>query len=177
MKFLLPLSIIFFAVILRLIPHPANFAPIGALALFGGAYLNKKYALIVPILAMFISDLFLGFHSTIPFVYVSFLASGMIGIWIGKRRTFNRFVFGTLLSSVLFFAITNFGVWLTTPMYAKTIQGIINCYTFAIPFFRNTILSDFFYLGLFSSSYELVARFLNSRMALKAHENLYKKRR
>lgn len=171
MKFVLPLSIIVFAVSLRLIPHPANFAPIGALALFGGAYLNRKYALIVPILAMALSDLFLGFHSTIPFVYISFLISGMIGIWIGKRRNFNRLVFGTLLSSIAFFSITNFGVWLTTSMYPKTIEGIINCYVMAIPFFRNTILSDFFYLGLFVFSYEFALRFLNSKMALLSHES------
>lgn len=177
MKLLLPLSIIFFAVILRLLPHPPNFAPIAAMAIFGGAYLSKKYALVIPLLAMFFSDLILGFHSTIGFVYGSFLISGLIGIWIGKKRTFNRFMFGTFLSSVLFFVVTNFGVWLTTPIYERTIQGIINCYFMAIPFFKSTFISDFFYVSLFISSYELAVRFLSSKMALLSRENLHQKRR
>jgi hypothetical protein len=171
MKILLPLSIVVFAIILRLIPHPANFAPIGALAIFGGAYLNKKYALIIPLLAMFFSDLFLGFHSTIAFVYGSFLIAGLIGIWIGKRRSLNRFFFGTLFSSVLFFIITNFGVFLTTSLYPKTLDGLILCFTMAIPFFRNTVLSDFFYVGMFASSYKLASSFIASKLALLSHES------
>jgi hypothetical protein len=177
MKILLPLSIIIFAVILRLLPHPPNFAPIAAMAIFGGAYLNKKYALAIPLLAMFFSDFILGFHSTIPFVYGSFLISGLMGMWIGKKRSLSRFFFGTFLSSVLFFIVTNFGVFLTTSLYPKTLDGLILCFTMAIPFFRNTILSDLFYVSLFVASYEFILTKLASKLALLGHENLHQKRR
>lgn len=179
MKFIAVFGIIVFAVILRLLPHPPNFAPIGAIALFGGVYLSKKYAMAITILAMIISDLIIGIHSTIGFVYASFLISVFIGIWIGKKKSFPRFFLGTLVSSILFFAVTNFGVWVATPLYPKTFDGLILCFTMAIPFFRNTILSDFFYLSLFVSSYELAIRFIGSKMALLFHENenLHQKRR
>lgn len=150
-----PFLIIFFAVILRLIPHPPNFAPIAAMALFGGAYLDKKYALIVPLLALFISDIFLGFHSTMPFVYGSFLVIGLIGMWLKRHRTITNVVLGTLLSSILFFLITNLGVWLVGNIYQKTLEGLMQAYFYAIPFFRNTLAGDFFYTGLFFGSYEL----------------------
>lgn len=151
-------SIILFAVLLRLLPHPANFAPIAGMALFGGVYLNKKYALIVPLIAMLVSDFFIGFHSTILFVYGSFLLTGLIGLWIKEHKSVKTVIFGTLISSVLFFIITNFGVWLAGSLYPKTFSGLVQCYFFAIPFFRNTILGDLFYTGVFFGSYELVLR-------------------
>lgn len=155
-KIITPLSIILFAVLLRLIPHPANFAPIAGMALFGSVYLNKKYALIVPLIAMFISDLFIGFHSTILFVYGSFLLSGLIGIWIRQHKTVQNVILGVLTSSVLFFVITNFGVWLVGSLYSKTFLGLVQCYVYAIPFFRNTLMGDLFYTGVFFGSFELI---------------------
>lgn len=162
-----PFLIIFFAVILRLIPHPPNFAPIAAMALFGGAYLDKKYALIVPLLAMFISDIFLGFHSTMPFVYGSFLLTGLIGIWLRQHLTIANVFLGTLVSSILFFVITNFGVWLVGSIYEKTFEGLIQAYLYAIPFFRNTIVGDFFYTGLFFGSYELFLNLIKRQVSAK----------
>ncbi|MCL5969874.1 MAG: hypothetical protein M1450_00010 [Patescibacteria group bacterium] len=160
---LAPLSIIFFAVILRLLPHPANFAPIGALALFGGVYLNKKYALILPLLVMLISDFFLGFHNTMIFVYGSFILMGLIGIWIRKNKNIKNIVFASIFSSILFFIVTNFGVWVMG-WYPKTFQGLISAYVLAIPFFRNTIMGDLFYTGVFFGAYELVLASLNSKV-------------
>lgn len=162
-----PLSIILFAVILRLIPHPPNFAPIAAMALFGGAYLNKRYALIVPIIAMLISDYFLGFHNTMLFVYSSFLLTGFIGLWLRKHRKIKNVFLATLCSSLLFFIITNFGVWLVGNMYPKTFAGFIECYIAAIPFFRNTLLGDLFYTAIFFGSYELILRYLRSKVVAK----------
>ena len=153
-----PLLIILVAVVLRLLPHPPNFAPIAGLALFGGAYLNKKYALILPLIALFASDLFIGFHSTMPFVYGSFLLSGLIGLGLQSKKSVPTVFGASLLSSVLFFVITNFGVWAVSGMYAPTIEGLVKCYTLALPFFRNTLLGDFFYTGLFFTSYELARR-------------------
>ncbi|OGH17997.1 MAG: hypothetical protein A3F31_02620 [Candidatus Levybacteria bacterium RIFCSPHIGHO2_12_FULL_38_12] len=155
-KIITPISIILFAVLLRLLPHPPNFAPIAGMALFGGVYLNKKYALIVPLLAMFVSDLFIGFHSTILFVYGSFLLTGLIGLWIRQHKSIQNVILGTLASSVLFFIITNFGVWLVGSLYPKTLQGLVQCYVYALPFFRNTILGDLFYTGVFFGSYEFI---------------------
>lgn len=158
-KFLNPLLIIIFAVVLRLVPHPANFAPIAAMALFGGVYLNKKYALIVPFVAMLISDYFIGFHNTMPFVYGSFLLTGVIGLWLRNNKKFPVIVGATLFSSLLFFLITNFGVWLSGGLYPKTFAGLVNAYFYAIPFFRNTLIGDLFYTGLFFGGYEVILRF------------------
>lgn len=160
-----PLLIIGFAVILRLVPHPANVAPIAAMALFGGAYLDKRYALAVPLIAMFISDFFIGFHNTLPFVYGSFLLTGLIGLWLKTHKTIANTVGATLISSSLFFIITNLGVWLVGEVYPKTSQGLIHAYFYAIPFFRNTIIGDVFYVILFFGSYELVTRTLGSQNA------------
>lgn len=157
---LFSVAIILLAALLRLVPHLPNFTPIGAMALFGGMYLEKKYAFILPLLALFVSDLLLGFHTTIPFVYGSFILSGFIGMWIKKNRTGKRTVFGILLSSVLFFFITNFGVWLTSGMYEKSSRGLIEAFVMALPFFRNTIFGDLLYTTAFIMLYELYQTFL-----------------
>lgn len=155
----LPLSIILFAVALRLVPHLPNFTPIAAMALFGGTYLSKKYALAVPLVALFISDIFLGFHDTMVFVYGSFLLIGVIGIWLSRHKNLRNVLLTTVFSSILFFVITNFGVWLGGGLYPKTLAGFLDCYILAIPFFRNTILGDMFYVSLFFGSFELAIKF------------------
>lgn len=144
------------AILARLLPHPPNFSPIAAMALFGGVYFNKKYALIIPLIVLFISDIFLGFHSTIPFVYGSFLITGFIGLWLKNHRDFKSILTGTLLSSVLFFLITNFGVWLAGSLYQKNITGLIQSYIMAIPFFRYSLIGDLFYTGIFFGSYQAI---------------------
>ncbi len=171
-KIVNPLLIIFIAVTLRLLPHPPNVAPIAAMALFGGVYLNKRYALIVPLMAMIFSDIFLGFHATIPFVYGSFLLTGLLGIWLKKYKTIKNIFFACVVSSLLFFLITNFGVWLVYGFYPKTLAGLMECYIAAIPFFRNTILGDLGFTAVFFGSYELLLR-ISSQMYVK---NLHKNR-
>lgn len=150
------LLIILFAVVLRLLPHPANIAPITAIALFGGVYLNKKYAFILPIVIMVISDIFLGFHNTILFVYGSFFITGILGLWIRNNKNTLKVISTTFASSILFFIITNFGVWLVSGMYELTFNGLVNAYVLAIPYFRNTVLGDLLYTGLLFSAYELI---------------------
>lgn len=154
-----PLVIILFAVILRLVPHIPNFAPISAMALFGGAYLNKKYALIAPLMAMFVSDIFLGFHGTMTFVYGSFILTGLIGLWLRKHKGLKNVILATISSSLIFFIITNFGVWFEGKLYPANLSGLIESYILAIPFFRNTVLGDLFYTALFFGSYELALKF------------------
>lgn len=158
-----PLVIIIFAVALRLIPHPPNVAPIAAMALFGGVYFNKKYALIVPLVALFISDLFIGFYASMPYVYGSFLITGLIGIWLRSHKSIPNVLLATVTSSVLFFLITNFGFFLTNDLYPKTFSGQMEAYIMALPFFRNTILGDLGFVILFFGTYEVVRNLFVSK--------------
>ncbi|MCK7537621.1 MAG: hypothetical protein MZV63_45045 [Marinilabiliales bacterium] len=132
----------------RLIPHPPNFTAVGAMALFGGAYFSeKKFAFIVPLAAMLISDLIIGFHNGMLSVYLSFVLIVGIGIILSQKIKLKNVVAASLLSSVLFFILTNFQMWVQSPLYAKDISGLITCYVAAIPFFHHTVLGDLFFVG------------------------------
>lgn len=151
-------------IILRLVPHMPNFAPIAALALFGGVYLNKKQALIIPLVAMLISDIFIGFYSSriMLSVYGSFLIIGLLGIYLKKHKSVVNIAVASLTASILFFVITNFSMWaIPHSMYAHTWQGLLTCYTMALPFFRNTLMGDLFYVGSMFGLYELVIYIVN----------------
>lgn len=133
----------------RLIPHPPNFAPIAAIALFGGAqFTDKRAAFLVPLAAMFLSDLVFGLHALIPVVYGAFAFIVCIGFWLRQQRSVWRIAGGAVASAVLFFVVTNFGVWAFAEWYPKTPAGLTACYAAAIPFFRNTLLSDLLYSAL-----------------------------
>jgi len=166
---LMPLLIIACAAFLRLIPHPPNFAPIAAIALFGGVYLPKKYALILPLGALILSDYFLGFYgSTMLYVYASFALIGLLGLWVRSRKKVPVVFAASLSSSVLFFLITNFGVWASpTSWYAPNLSGLINSYTMALPFFRNTLVGDLVYTGVFFGAYELARSFARNLLPQK----------
>ena len=127
----------------RLIPHPPNFAPIGAMALFGGAcFTRKRWAVVVPLAAMFFSDLVLGLHRLIPVVYGTFALIVCLGYWLRTRRKLGPIAVATLGSSVLFFVLTNFGVWAFGSLYPRTFEGLRACYVAALPFFGGTLLGD-----------------------------------
>lgn len=146
------IAFLLIAVLLRLIPHLPNFTPVTAIALFGGLYFtNKSMAYLVPLFIMVLSDLFLGFHTISLVVYAAFLCVSFIGTQTKKPS-----VFTILLSSICFFIITNFGVWLIG--YPKTWSGLIECYTLAIPFFRNSLLGDFFYSGVMILGFNYVQK-------------------
>ncbi len=153
------------AVILRLLPHAPNFAPIAAMALFGGTYLNKKFALLVPLVAMIISDFFIGFYDLkLEFaVWGSFLLIGIIGLWLKKHKNIPNIIGATLFGSALFFIITNFAVWAFSPWYSHNFTGLLQCYVKALPFFRNTLLGDLFYVGVMFGIYELVCLAVRKR--------------
>lgn len=144
------------AVFLRLIPHIPNVSPIGALALFSGMMMSSWGRVMLPIIAMVISDLFLGFHATIPFVYGSFLLIVAIGYFLRKKVSILSVGLGSFVGSILFFVITNFGVWATSSMYAKNVAGLLNCYNMGLPFFRNTVLGDMFYIAIFFFGYRIL---------------------
>lgn len=150
--------LILFAAFSRLIPHPANFTPIAAIALFSGVYLNKKYFLVIPVAAMLLSDIFLGFHSTMIWVYGSFAVIALIGLWLKSHKSVG-YIFGTtLVSSIIFFIVTNFGVW-ASGYYGYSFGGLVECYTMAIPFFKNTAAGDLFYVAAMFGIYEFVTRY------------------
>lgn len=133
----------------RLIPHPPNFTAIGAMALFGGAYFSeKKFAFIIPIIAMFISDLIIGFHNGMASVYFSFILIVGIGIVLSRNIKIKNVIIASLLSSSLFFIITNFQMWILSPLYSKDVSGLVACYIAAIPFFQYNVLGDLFFVGI-----------------------------
>jgi hypothetical protein len=140
------------AVLTRLVPHLPNFTPVTAIALFGGLYIsNKILAYALPLIIMFISDIFLGFSSITLFVYAGFMLVTLIGTLRKKPNILTIF-----MGSLSFFIVTNFGVWLLG--YPKTWTGLVECYTLALPFFRNSLLGDFFYSGIMIIGFNFIQK-------------------
>ena len=135
-------SLIFFAILSRFLPHPPNFTPIAAIALLSSkGFTNRWVVFLIPIVSLFISDLFIGLHATIPFVYFSFILIALLGMYVKKIN-----IGSVLLSSTIFFLVSNFGVWLL--YYPISVEGVVQCYTLALPFFLNTVLGDLVYGAL-----------------------------
>jgi len=153
------LSAIVAAAALRLVPHPPNFAPIGAMALFSGAYLGRRVlAFTAPLGALLPSDIVLGFYPGMLVQYASVALVVMLG-WIALSRvTPLRVGAAAVASSILFFALTNLGVWLLSGMYPQTLAGLAACYVAAIPFFQNTLAGDLFFSGLLFGGFALLER-------------------
>jgi hypothetical protein len=157
-RWVLLAGMVLVAALCRVIPHPPNFTPLAALALFGGAtFSDKRAALAIPLAALLLSDLAIGYHPD-PIVYLSFALIVCLGFLLQNRRSVARVAAGTLAGAITFFVLTNFGVWLTTPMYAKTLAGLATCYVAAIPFFGNTLSSDILYSALLFGCLALVER-------------------
>ncbi len=146
--------IIFCGALFRFLPHPPNFAPIAAMALFAGAYMDKKYAFFIPFIAMFVSDIFLGFHNTMPFVYVSFFLVGVLGMMLKKHSKPQMVIAAAFVSSLLFFVITNIGVWLSSGLYEQNTKGLAEAFVLAIPFFKNTLMGDLLFTSAFFALFE-----------------------
>lgn len=145
---IIPFTLIVFAVILRLVPHPPNFTPITAIALFGGYSLSNRWsAFLLPLTIMFISDLFIGFHSTIWAVYLSFALITLLGFLLRNKFSYLRLAYFASGSSLLFFLITNFAVWMTSGMYPHTLGGLLQCYFLGLPFYKTSPI-EFFALSL-----------------------------
>lgn len=181
-----PLLIILLAATMRLVPHIPNFAPITAMALFGGVYLNKRYALIVPFLAMLISDYLLlyinpfspnhfnftyiyplqalWYGNTLLAVYGGFFISGLIGLWLKTHKSIKNVILASFVASLQFFLITNAAVWMSG-MYDRSLLGLWESYVAGIPFFRWTAIGDLFYTGVFFGGYELVVRLVKQKIA------------
>jgi uncharacterized membrane protein len=140
-------------IVTRILPHPANVTAVGAVALFTGATFGRRKAMLITLITMFISDMVIGYHSLMWATYGSMILAVLVGHWIGATKKMNRIVGGTFCSSLIFYIITNFAVWAMTPLYTKTIDGLITCYVMALPFFRNSLLGDMTFAILFFSCY------------------------
>ncbi len=155
-RFAVVLGMVLTAAASRLIPHPPNLTPIAAIALFGGAYFaDKRLAFLVMLAAMLLSDLAIGLHRELPVVYACFATTVCIGLWLRGRRRAPLIAGAALGSSILFFVVTNFGVWALSSLYPKTMEGLIACYLAAIPFFKNTLVGDVFYTALLFGGFKL----------------------
>jgi hypothetical protein len=156
---LLIVAMILFAGVIRIIPHPWNLTPVGAMALFSGAAIrNRLMAFAVPLLALLAGDLFIGFHILMPVVYASFLLSIMIGWWLRERRTAPRIGGAVLVAAIQFFLITNFGVWMLLNFYSKTLAGLAACYIAGLPLFWNTLAGDALFSALLFGALFLAER-------------------
>lgn len=163
-------ALIFVAALTRLIPHPPNFSPIEAVALFGGAYFAKRHwALIVPLVAMFASDLLLGMinggiywsyfaSAGYLLVYACIALSTVLGFGLRGKVSGGRVLAYSLAGSMLFFLVTNFGVWLSGTMYPKDMGGLVAAYVAGIPFFQWTVLGTLFYSALLFGGFELLRK-------------------
>ncbi|HEY8181417.1 MAG TPA: DUF6580 family putative transport protein [Thermoanaerobaculia bacterium] len=162
-RFWLALTLVVVGVVLRVMPHPWNFAPIGAIALFGGARFDRRYfAIGIPLLTMFVGDAFIGFHSLMPVIYATYALIAVIGMFLRDRTTIPAIGGGVLLSSTVFYLTTNFAVWAMGTTYAKSAAGLVACYIAAIPYFGNTLASDAIYAAIFFGTFAVVERRLQT---------------
>lgn len=158
-RFWLALILVVAGVVLRVVPHPWNFAPIGAIALFGGARFDRRcFAIGIPLLTMLIGDAFVGFHSLMPVIYATYALIAVIGMFLRDCATIPAIGAGALLSSTIFYLTTNFAVWATGTTYAKSAAGLLACYIAAIPYFGNTLASDAVYSAIFFGAFALAGR-------------------
>jgi hypothetical protein len=154
------------AALARLLPHPPNVTPIAAMALFGGAYLaNRKFAFALPLIAMLLSDLVLGLTIygkvllfSQPVVYLCMIATVAVGGLIRSRKPGWTIAVASLVSSVMFFLVTNFAVWAFESLYPRNWSGLIACYTAAIPFFRNSIAGDLCFAVILFGGFALLEK-------------------
>ena len=155
-KIIISLALIAIGIGGRLLPHVWNFTPVVAIALFAGVYLGRPYALVLPIITMFASDIFIGFYEwkLMLAVYISFVLAGILGILIKKYKSFETVLAGSITVSVLFFLIANWAVWQFTSWYPSSFEGLIQSYIMALPFFRNTLAGNIFYTLAIFGAYE-----------------------
>lgn len=154
---ILGLVLIAAGVILRTLPHPDNFTPLTAIALFAGLLLRPKLALWVPLTAMAASDLFQETHGLFWLTWGSLYLVTLVGMRLRGRMSALPVLAGTLTGTLIFFVLTNLGVWIWQDMYPKTAAGLLECYVMALPFVRNAVAGDLVYATACYAIYRLVA--------------------
>jgi len=161
MKTGIAVVLVLLAAVLRILPHPWNFTPIGAMALFSGSVFRDKWQKVLfPLIALFAGDVAVGFHKLMFVVYLSFMLSVILGMWIGEDRKPFRIASAALLGAIQFFLFTNFAIWTTFDTYPRTLAGLTACYVAAVPFFWNTLAGDAAYAALLFGGYALAERYL-----------------
>ena len=156
MNILLISLLVLLGVVTRLVPHPPNFTPILSIALLSGFYFKNRFSIMIPISIMLFSDIFIGNHLTTPWVYSSILIIYFIGQVVLKNNSFKNVIISSIGSSLLFFLVTNFGVWIVG--YPHTFAGFSACFVAAIPFYKNTLASVLLYSTLIHGGYLLLLR-------------------
>ena len=143
------ISIVLILIFSRLIPHPPNFTPVIAVAVLSNYFFKNIYmSLSVLFISLFLSDLMIGLYKNMLFVYFSIFVVSIIFFIYLRFVNYKNLLFASFLGSLIFFFISNFGVWLLGNLYEKNLDGLLECYFLAIPFFKNTILSTIFYTFL-----------------------------
>jgi hypothetical protein len=159
LRAILAAVMIILAAVVRILPHPWNFTPIGAMAIFSGAmFRDRRIAFLFPLVALFAGDLFVGIHRLIPIVYASFLVSVFIGTWLANRRGVLRIGGAVFLGALQFFLVTNFAVWQLFGTYPNTPAGLAACYIAGLPLFGNTLAGDAVYSTLFFGIFALAEK-------------------
>jgi hypothetical protein len=159
-RFSVIVSIIMMLALYRVLPHPPNVSPLAAMALFGGVYFaDRKLAFIIPLFALVVSDLIIGLHDTLPFVYGAFAITVMAGIWLRDKLSLMSIAGTAIASSLLFFVVTNFGAWLFNQgLYPMTSAGLLQSYIAGIPFYANTLIGDLFFTALLFGGFQVLER-------------------
>jgi hypothetical protein len=148
-----PIILVLLAAACRLMPHEPNFTPIGAMAIFAGAEIKDvKIAVLVTLSAMLLSDLIIGSDVTSFAVYLALTLSVLVGRYLKSSSSLKLGFISATLSACLFFIITNLAVWFASGIYPRTLDGLYECFILALPFFRNTLLSDYLYLGALAAA-------------------------
>jgi len=159
LRFLIAAAMILLAAVLRILPHPRNFTPVGAMAIFSGSlFRNRLVAYLLPLAALLAGDAFVGLYKLMFIVYVSFALSVAIGRWLGQSPTVVRIGGAVFLGALQFFLVTNLAMWLLSDFYAKTLSGLSACFANAVPLFWNTLAGDLVYATILFGGYALAGR-------------------
>jgi hypothetical protein len=152
----------------RLLKHPYNFTPVTAMSIFAGCYLRKHWGIIFPLMGMLSSDYFIGFYDwkLMAAVYIGIGISFYVGWYLQNKIKWYRVILAALFSSIAFFVISNFAVWLFYQWYPHTLSGLIQCFALALPFFKNSLAGDLIYTTAIFGAYEFVRQYLARKSLL-----------
>jgi len=163
-EFVIAVFLVVVAAAVRILPHPINFTPIGAMAIFSGAlFRNRWAAFMLPLTALFAGDLFTGLYKLMFIIYISFAASVAIGRWVAHTRTFARVGGAVFLGALQFFLVSNFALWSLGGFYPRTTAGLSACFANALPLFCNTLAGDAFYAAVLFGGYALAEHLFHLR--------------
>ncbi len=153
------LGLIGFGLLSRFLPHPPNSTALGAIALLAGSHFGMRWlGFLAPLVVLVLSDLIIGFHNSMIYVYASVALSVALGHWCLKRWSWRKLIGTSFLSSFSFFLITNLGVWFSSGLYPVNTEGLLRCFVMAIPFFQTQLFGDLMFAGIVFGIYQLAQR-------------------